>query len=77
MVRLEQRPRSDAGRAGPCAWEPASHRGVTGTGEGGSGLEPLRGAELDGLAPPHDAVAVGVVVLAVGAAAVGGKKRRQ
>ena len=45
-------------------------------GKGEVGLGPLRGAELGGLAPPHDAVAVGVVVLDPGeGSARGGKSR--
>ena len=42
---------------------------------GGTGA--LRGAQLGGLAPPHDAGVAGPVVPDAGAAAVGGKKHRR
>ena len=50
---------------------------VFGAGKGGGRAGPLRGPELGGLAPPHDAVPDGAVVLVPGATASrGGKPRR-
>ena len=63
------------GGAGP---RPAARgRGVVPGGQGGGGPGALRGAELGGLAPPHDAVAVGAVVSDPGEAGGGEKKPRR
>ena len=78
LVHAVQRLR--AGVAGACGVGagPASRGGGgVGVGQGGGGSGPLRGTQLGGLAPPHDAVVVGVVVFGVGEGAAGEKKSRR
>ena len=77
-LRAEQRrPGGAAVRAGPGPVHAAPDRGGVRRGEGGSRAGAVRGAELGGLAPPHDVVAAGAVVPDPGAAAGrGGKPRR-
>ena len=67
---------SAAVRVGPGAIHPAPGRGGVRRGEGGSRAGAVRGAELGGLAPPHDAVVLGVVVPDPGAVGNGGEKTR-
>ena len=63
--------------SGPSPTAPAPDRGGVRRWQGGGGAGSLRGEELGGLAPPHDAVAGGVVVLVPGTTASrGGKPRR-
>ena len=77
LVRVEQRAQGDLlGGGGGSPWRAASDRGIVSTRERGSGAGGLRSAQLDGLAPPHDADAAGLVVSATGATPVWGKKIR-
>ncbi len=78
VVHAEQRrQRSAAGRGGAGARGAARRGAVIRGREPGGGTEPLRGAQLDGLAASHDADPVGPVVLAGRTAVVGGKKIRR
>src|SRR5262249_39287111 len=62
------------GGGGARARHAAPDRGVVRAREPGDRPGPLRGAQLGGLASPHDLVVAGVVVPAAGAAAGGGGK---
>ena len=77
-LRPEQRrPRDPPGRGGEGPTATAPDRGGVRRRQGGGRAGSLRGAELGGLAPPHDAVPGGVVVPVPGTTASrGGKPRR-
>ena len=77
VVHAEQRVVGDTLSAGGRgSWSPPWCGRVVRGRQPGSGAEPLRGTELDGLAPSHDPVAAGVVVFANGAVGGWGKKIR-
>ena len=62
LLAEQRRPGGAAVRAGPGPVHAAPDRGGVRRGEGGGRAGAVRGAELGGLAPPHDAVAAGAVV---------------
>ena len=62
FLSVPWRPQSAAVEVGAGAWRPPPDRGVPGRGQTGSGAGTIRGAELGGQAPSHDAVPAGPVV---------------
>src|SRR5215218_5079606 len=62
LLAEQRRPGCVAVGAGPGPVHTAPDRGGVRGGEGGGRAGSVRGAELGGLAPPHDAVAAGFVV---------------
>ena len=76
LLAEQRRPGSVAVRAGPGAVHTAPDRGGVRRGEGGGRAGAVRGAELGGLAPPHDVVTVGAVVPDPGTVAGRGGKPR-
>src|SRR5207249_5153663 len=78
VVHAVECPRGGAAAArGRGAWPTARGRGTAASRQRGSGVGPLRGAQLGGLAPSHDPVAVGAVVPDPGETPAGGEKSRR
>ncbi len=86
LLSVSCRAQGAAVEAGAGACRPPPDRGVFGRGQTGGGAGAIRrstprlttgGAELGGLAPSHDAVPVGPVVLDAATPAPRGKKRRR